>query len=449
MKVSFLALVCSVSAARLVIPTDNDALIAKRGLGFLDKLGIHPDSKIEAIKGAAQAAGSTVGKGVGSAGTHILNEAHKLVDKAKDKFRHEYADLMGSEPIEELGTLVEDNEPPLDFGDAMRTCDIRDCKNRYFMKETFRWMKQALVDMGVYIHDNPTAAAALFIGMSILIANIITPGGLVSVGLRVIGFGSRGPISGSIAALVQKKLGDITAKSVFAQLQSAAMNGASRIQIEKLATMAFAGLTVAGVAGLIGADFKSSGQEKGFELLEWRSWEVESRVNYSSEPESKKVQIWGAPRAQGCVAYGYREYRAPVWFIPDETDPLQVCLQTPATINGVGFRTPLACVDEGPKKGVIATWYVESNETQCMPWWSAFEDEGCVQYGRRRQFARLVGLRQQDDWNGVCESTPALVGDQSYDGPTYCEDKGILGIYGIFDVPDAKCECYCSGAQLA
>lgn len=38
-------------------------------------------------------------------------------------------------------------------------------------------------------------------------------------------------------------------------------------------------------------------------------------------------------------------------------------------------------------------------------------------------FARLLGLRRQDDWNSMCETTPALVRGQNLDGPTYCEDK--------------------------
>lgn len=38
-------------------------------------------------------------------------------------------------------------------------------------------------------------------------------------------------------------------------------------------------------------------------------------------------------------------------------------------------------------------------------------------------FARLLGLRRQDDWANVCESTPARVRGEDYDGPTYCEDK--------------------------
>lgn len=41
----------------------------------------------------------------------------------------------------------------------------------------------------------------------------------------------------------------------------------------------------------------------------------------------------------------------------------------------------------------------------------------------QRKFARLLGLGHRDDWTGVCESTPALIDGEDYDGPSYCEDK--------------------------
>jgi hypothetical protein len=188
---------------------------------------------------------------------------------------------------------------------------------------------------------------------------------------------------GSIATLVQKKLGDISAKSVFAQLQSAAMTGATRVEIEKMATIAFAGLGAAGAVGLIGAVFKPFGQATDFELAEWRSWEAESRVDYSPEVASKMVSTTAMletlmpiatcnrhdfgdlpPRraasrmaivsTSSCAPYKLDlltyltsgEYRAPMWFVPNGVDPLQLCLQTPSAIKGVGFKTPLGCVNE-------------------------------------------------------------------------------------------------------
>jgi hypothetical protein len=40
------------------------------------------------------------------------------------------------------------------------------------------------------------------------------------------------------------------------------------------------------------------------------------------------------------------EIRAPLWFVPEGKDPLSICVRTPASLNGVGYKTPLGCVDE-------------------------------------------------------------------------------------------------------
>lgn len=443
-----LSALCAVSATNLAFVDDRDEAPNPVGIGnFLDKLGIKNHPKLDALREAGQAATAALEKQAELAKSRLLSEAYKLVEKAKDNLRAEY-DMNSFEALsgEEMDEMDEKyGEAILDFGDQMEACDKQDCRHRYFVNETIRWIKRALKDMGVFAHENPKASAALFIGASILIANSVSGGALVPMALEAIGFGSRGPIAGSIASVVQKKLGSIAVGSTFAQLQSAAMGGASMIELQKIANLAFAGLSIAGGTGLLGASRQPFGQAADFEPVEWRRWEAESRTAYSTEMGNNMDRLWRPLKAENCIAYGYREYRAQVWFVPDGADPVEVCLRTPAVIKGIGFKTPLGCADEGPKKGVIGTWYVQSNETRCTPQWSMFEDEGCMQYGRRRIFSRLIGLRRQDDWNTVCESTPARIGEREFDGPTYCEDKGIRGIYGVFDIADGKCECYCAG----
>jgi len=328
----------------------------------------------------------------------------------------------------------------------MKTCDKRDCRRRHFFNEVFRWVKKALIDIGVFIYENYLAAAALFVGISVLVTMIITSGALIPAALQIVGFGAKGPIAGSLASAIQSLIKTVNVGSVFAQLQSAAMGGTAMGEIQKMATIAFASLGVVGAVRLIGAGYKPFGQGPDFEQAEWKSWERKSRIRSTPELVNRMLHIWGPPTAQGCVAYGYREYRAPIWFVPKGSDPMSACLQTSASIEGIGFETPLGCTDQRPKNGVVGTWYVQSNETRCLPRWSEFEDEGCMQYGTRRMFSRLIGIHRKDDWNTMCETTPAQVRDRHFDAPTYCDDKGILGIYGIFDIPDEECECYCERA---
>ncbi|CAE6393477.1 unnamed protein product [Rhizoctonia solani] len=329
------------------------------------------------------------------------------------------------------------------FSDMMPACAEQDCKKSYFMKEAMRWVKQALRDAGVVIHENPAATTALIVGVSVLVANVMSGGMLLPATLHAIGFGAKGPIRHTIAAAMQRKINPIHIGSMFSKLQSAAMGGAAMGELHKIANIAVTGLIGAGAVKLVGAGVKPLGQSTDFDPREWRAWESESKFDVSSNVASRLAQFWGTPTFEGCVAYGYREVRASLWFIPEGADPLSVCVRTLASINGIGYKTPLGCVDEGPKKGVVGMWYVPTNETRCMPQWSALEDEGCMLFGRRRKFSRLMGLKSNDDWNGVCESTSATIDNKHYDGPSYCEDKGIRGIYGVFDVVDKRCECSC------
>ncbi|KAF8607346.1 hypothetical protein BDV93DRAFT_603956 [Ceratobasidium sp. AG-I] len=336
-------------------------------------------------------------------------------------------------------------QPWGDIGETMGACDKRDCKQRYYFNETLRWVKKALVDAGVLIHENPKATAALLVGVSVLAADLIISGDFLPAVLEVAGIDENGPLPGSIAEMIQRKIAAANVGPVFAQLLSAAMGGAPLHEIEEMAKLAFPALSAVGVSNLVEAGSKPLGEAKDFDRAEWKAWEDISRVDYTPEPLDKMSRLWGVAKAGSCVEYGYREYRAPIWFIPDGGDPMSMCLQTPATIQGISFKSPLGCADQGPKKGVMGTWYVQSNETVCLPHWSQFEDEGCVQYGIRRMFARLLELRRQDDWNSMCASTPAYIRNKIFNRPTYCEDKGIRGIFGIFDVPDEKCKCYCVG----
>ena len=96
---------------------------------------------------------------------------------------------------------------------------------------------------------------------------------------------------GSFAAAIQKQIGAVNVGSVFAQLQSAAMGGTAMGEIQKMATVAFAGLGVVGAARLIGAGSQPLGQEADFEQVEWKAWEAKSRTNPSPELGKKMVRV--------------------------------------------------------------------------------------------------------------------------------------------------------------
>ncbi|KAH7337467.1 hypothetical protein B0J17DRAFT_663120 [Rhizoctonia solani] len=215
------------------------------------------------------------------------------------------------------------------------------------------------------------------------------------------------------------------------------MHGAALRELQNLAHAVIAGLITTGVTGLVHTGVKP---HKSIDHQEWRDWASESAL---SNVNTSLTKLWGAPTYGGCAAYGYQEVRAPLSPVPEDMDPLAACKGIPADIKVIGFKTPLRCMVEGSGKGVIGLWYVPTNATECTPKWSVFEDEGCMLYGRRRMFARLMGLENGDDWRGVCESTSAIINGKHYSQPSHCDDKGIAGIYGVFDIVDQQCECSC------
>ncbi|GAB1520179.1 hypothetical protein RhiTH_003252 [Rhizoctonia solani] len=318
--------------------------------------GLAEDRKAEALKVAAQSVEEILGRV-----PNIFVPEYKM-DNEKSK-------------SEKFGVQNNEHSDKFGFGGIMPTCAEKDCKKNYFMGETMRWVRQALNDAGVVIYENPKATAALIIGISVLVANIMSGGMLIPAALKAIGFGAKGPIKDTIATVMQRATNPIKIGSMFSKLQSAAMGGATMGELQRIANAAVTGLVGVSTIKLMGAGIKPLGQSTDFDHREWRTWESESKVDSLAKSSSGLAQLWGTPSFGGCVAYGYREIRAPLWFVPEGKDLLSICVRTPASFDGIGYRTPLGCVDEGPKKGVVGMWYVPTNETRCMPQWSTFEDE--------------------------------------------------------------------------
>ncbi|CCO32523.1 hypothetical protein BN14_06584 [Rhizoctonia solani AG-1 IB] len=258
----------------------------------------------------------------------------------------------------------------------MNVCAEVDCdRKNIFFREALRWVKQALKDAGVVILEDPIATTALFIGLSVLLPIVLDGGILVSTTLQAIGFGVKGPIKGSIAAAIQSKISPVQLGSFFSQLQSAAMGGATTRRLEDMANTLVHSILLAGTATLLRGSIKTIGEPSAYSPQQWQVWESKSIFNVSGEAAIKMTQFWERTSSSECISYGYQAFHAPLWVIPEGIEPLKACLQTPNSINGFGYKVPLSCEYQGPKKGVIGTWYVPSNQTRCTPRWSVFEDE--------------------------------------------------------------------------
>ncbi|CAE6424351.1 unnamed protein product [Rhizoctonia solani] len=384
---------------------------------------------------------SVPGNGAKTTDSRAVEAAEESVEIGSQSVRrtHESFQRISLHPNERDDSYPNTFE---DFGRFILACAEKDCRNDFFMNEATRWIVQAVKDIVQFVREN-YITILLLIG-SIVLAEFIGDK-LALFMLKAIGFGSKGPIKNSFASTVQRIISPVKSGSLFSKLQSAAMGGAAIAEIKTLIRAVMRKFIRIGLASIIA--FGAASNNYMNNTQEWREWLLKSKVEVSSDIPSNTNRFWGAPAYRGCVAYGYQEVYASLVFVPEGVEPLTSCTQTPNSIGGVGYKSPLRCVGKSPGQGVVGIWYIPT-ATRCMPKWAEFENEGCMLYGYRRKFARLMGLAKNDDWRSMCESTPAIIDGKNYSHPSHCDDKGVWGIYGVFDLMDKDCECSCGPAQL-
>ncbi|KAF8165483.1 hypothetical protein B0H34DRAFT_241051 [Crassisporium funariophilum] len=151
---------------------------------------------------------------------------------------------------------------------------------------------------------------------------------------------------------------------------------------------------------------------------------------------------WDEPRpGEHCLGFGMREYTALLRDLPVFADWTEACRSTEVKIHGVLIPRPSYCESKWPFGGVVGHWVVDFNEEDCTPHWGKFFDKGCsVQGSHSRRFkSRLWGIKSGEDWMSLCESAPAEVRGSIYKRPKFCDNQGIWGIYGIWDIDDEDC----------
>jgi len=71
--------------------------------------------------------------------------------------------------------------------------------------------------------------------------------------------------------------------------------------------------------------------------------------------------------------------------------------------------------------------------------WGDFQPDKCLRFGVRQYYSRLWNIPVTQSWDAACKSTPATINGISFSAATRCVDKGPLGEWGEFDVPDSSC----------
>jgi len=152
---------------------------------------------------------------------------------------------------------------------------------------------------------------------------------------------------------------------------------------------------------------------------------------------------WAEPEGNAhCSAYNTRYYRARLLnTVPYNYNWLKPCEEKPITIHNKSIRTTRCEINQDGSGEVYGHWRVDFNEPACAPYWDQFKDKGCTAEGsrRRRIEAHLEDILWGEDWEKLCASAPHDFYGRHYDHPDSCANRGIYGIFGIWDIDDPSC----------
>jgi hypothetical protein len=112
---------------------------------------------------------------------------------------------------------------------------------------------------------------------------------------------------------------------------------------------------------------------------------------------------------------------------------MDVCLHTPATVNGTKFNVPTRCTNAG----AFGMWGQFDLKDLSCPHWDTFQD-WCGDKVRLYE-AQLLDIPDGMDWQSVCESTPATIAGIYFHNPVRCVQHGVTGMFGRFQVSDLGC----------
>ncbi|EIW74518.1 hypothetical protein CONPUDRAFT_140369 [Coniophora puteana RWD-64-598 SS2] len=159
-----------------------------------------------------------------------------------------------------------------------------------------------------------------------------------------------------------------------------------------------------------------------------REWEERQKMGF----------FWMDIEATHCVRYGTRKYTARLANVPDGFEPrVEACEETELSINGK-VKGPTRCEDR-VGLGVYGIWEVEG-DAACSTWFNWFTDNGCTapSSGLRKYSMYMEDLRQGDDWEVMCSSTPVTFNEMYFAHPDTCYQRNA-GTYGVWNVRDTSC----------
>ncbi|KIM79069.1 hypothetical protein PILCRDRAFT_823917 [Piloderma croceum F 1598] len=181
---------------------------------------------------------------------------------------------------------------------------------------------------------------------------------------------------------------------------------------------------------------------------EWKKTQEKERLReeqWQREEEQRESLglYWAEPEGNAhCSAYNTRDYMARLLnTVPYNYNWLKPCEEIPITIHNKSIRTTRCEIKSDSSGEVYGHWRVDFNEPMCTPYWNQFKDNGCTAEGsrRRRIEAHLQDIHWGEDWEKLCASAPYEFYGRHFDHPDSCANRGIYGIFGIWDIDDPSC----------
>jgi hypothetical protein len=131
---------------------------------------------------------------------------------------------------------------------------------------------------------------------------------------------------------------------------------------------------------------------------------------------------WGEWQVE-CTGYDEATYSAILWDIPFGASWEQACADMPATINGITYSNPDACLNVGPGINMWGELY-GLPAASCRAHWGDLRDDGCVPgagfSGLRQYSAILWEVPPGTTWEDACSLTGATVAGVWHPHPAVC-----------------------------
>jgi len=146
---------------------------------------------------------------------------------------------------------------------------------------------------------------------------------------------------------------------------------------------------------------------------------------------------WTNLESRYCTTYATREYVAELSISPLSRHRMEICVATPVIVHGRP-HWPSRCEERSGK--VIGHFAINSNEPDCVTYWSGYRDMGCTATGSKKRHIeqRLENLPFGSDYKEFCATTPTRFLDKKFSGADSCVTS-IWGVYGQWFVDDHSC----------